>query len=395
MSLKFRALIALSIGLALGLTLTLGSKLSGHHAAARTSGFADARLLAEVMQSVRREYVDVVDDSQLLESAIRGMVSDLDPHSQFLDEAEFSDIRESATGNYYGVGLEVILDGHDVRVIAPFDGSPAQRAGVKAQDIIIAIDDTPVDGDELFSTVSRMRGAAGTPVRLSIMRTPDEAPLEFTLLRERVRIVSVTQKLLAPGLGYVRISQFHDDTAIELADAIGHLVSENLTPLTSLVLDLRDNPGGLLDSAIDVADLFLSEGMIVSARGRTEDAKFEYHARKGDITESARMVVLVNGASASAAEIVAGALRDNERARLVGTSTFGKGLVQTVMPLSHGQAIKLTTSRYYTPSGDYIQNKGLTPDVVVREGDDENTDMQLRHAREILQSTRLVLKSEQ
>ncbi|MEM7612967.1 MAG: S41 family peptidase [Pseudomonadota bacterium] len=389
MTLFSRACIAILVGLSLGVTLVVGSQLSQPRQVdqART---AEARLLREVLDRVRAEYVDPVDDARLMEAAIRGMVADLDAHSQFLDEDEFDDIRVGATGHYSGVGLEVTLVGHDVTVITPFEGSPADRAGIRAGDIIVAIDDYPADGDELFATIHRMRGEAGTPVTLSVLRPSSEEMLRFELHRQRLQISSVNGRLLAPGLGYVRISQFHEETAMQMQQMLAQLGEENLTPLRGVVLDLRDNPGGLLDAAVDVADLLLDEGMIVSARGRSSEAGFEHHAVRGSIVPDATMIVLVNGASASAAEIVAGALRDNERARLLGTSTFGKGLVQTVMPLSRGQAIKLTTSRYYTPSGDYIQNKGITPDIVVR-NEPNGQDKQLQEAQRLISNTTLVL----
>ncbi len=390
MSLLSRAFIAIIVGLSLGLTLTLGSHIAREPAPSREDG--EARLLAEVLERVRREYVDPVDDARLMEAAIRGMVADLDAHSQFLDQNEFDDIRVGATGRYSGVGLEVVLRGHDVTVISPFADSPAERAGIRSGDIIIAIDDQPVDGDELFETVQRMRGAPGTEVRLSVLRESVADPLQFLLHRQRLSVNSVEAKLLLPDIGYIRISQFQEMTPMQLVSALSALASENLTPLSGLVLDLRNNPGGLLDAAVEVADLFLDEGVIVSARGRTDDARFEHYAKRGSLVNDAEILVLVNGASASAAEIVAGALQDHNRARLIGTSTFGKGLVQTVMPLSHGQAIKITTSRYFTPSGRYIQNKGITPDIVIKDTTPhDGDDKQLQRALSELNNTRLVL----
>ena len=380
------------MGCVLGLTLTVGARVLSP----REPVFADselpmyeARLLAEVMNRVKREYVDQVDDERLLEAAIRGMVADLDPHSQFLDEREYHDIRVSATGSYSGVGVEVTMDGNEVRVIAPFEGSPAARAGIRPDDVIIAIDDMPVDSRELHRTVGRMLGPPGTSVNLSVMRDALEQPLQFSLIREEVRVRTVRGELLEPDYALVRISQFNRQTASELESTLARLERDNLTPLRGVVLDLRDNPGGLLDAAVDVADLFLDDGLIVSARGRSREARFNELARPGDVLDGASIAMLVNGRSASAAEIVAGALKDHGRATLIGTSTFGKGLVQTVMPLSRGQAIKLTTSRYYTPSGQYIQNKGITPDIVIHE-DEAGEDAQLVEAIEFIKSRRLV-----
>ena len=272
------------------------------------------------------------------------------------------------------------LEDDQVTVIAPFAGSPAARAGIRSGDVVVAVDDVPVTGDALYSTVQRMRGTPGTYVSLSVLR--DARTLEFSLRREQLTLASVSHRLLSPDVGYLKISQFHERTVTEVRAAVQSLEDTNLTPLGGLIIDLRNNPGGLLDAAIDVADLFLDEGLIVSARGRAAEAVFEHHATPGMLLVQTQLVVLVNGASASAAEILAGALHDHQRAQLVGSSTFGKGLVQTVMPLSRGQAIKLTTSRYYTPNGDYIHDRGITPDIVVR---DSNTasdadDKQLQRA---------------
>ncbi|MEO1419711.1 MAG: S41 family peptidase, partial [Pseudomonadota bacterium] len=335
-------------------------------------------LLNEVLERVHRDYVDPVDDSELMEAAVRGMVADLDPHSEFLDASAFEDVRSGAEGRYSGVGLEVALREGDVTVITPFEGSPAQRAGIRTGDIILAIDEMAVSTTALQETVSRMRGPSGSAVTLSVLREGFDAPLRFNLERERLTVESVQGALLAPDIGHLVIRQFHTRTAVELELVLRELTEENLTPLRAIVLDLRNNPGGLLDSAIAVTDLFLEEGLIVSARGRGDDAAFEYLATRGSLLPDAQMVVLVNGASASAAEIVAGALKDHERARLIGTSTFGKGLVQTVMPLSRGRAIKLTTSRYYTPDGHYIHDRGITPNIVVRDNGPE--DRQLARA---------------
>lgn len=390
MNMTSRILTALTVGCSLTGALLLAEHILPQKQQAVVA--TDAQLLTEVLERVRREYVDPVEDADLLEAAVRGMVSDLDAHSEFLNELQFEHVREGATGQYSGVGLEVTLQGHDVVVISPFAGSPAARAGIKSGDIIVAIDDAPVASDELASTVQRMRGAPGSNVHLSVLR--GDAALQFDVLRERLTLASVEHELLSPNVGYLKISQFHERTEPEVRTAIAALEDDNLTPLTGLVIDLRNNPGGLLDAAIEVADLFLNEGLIVSARGRAPDAVFEHYATSEHLLSDAAIVILVNGASASAAEILAGALKDHERARLVGTSTFGKGLVQTVMPLSRGQAIKLTTSRYYTPNGDYIHDRGITPDVVVRADDAQGTeDRQLRRAQRMLDKMRLVMQA--
>ncbi|MEL6367921.1 MAG: S41 family peptidase [Pseudomonadota bacterium] len=378
MSILSRVCIAAMVGLTLALALVAGDRLILQRDSATTITSRPSPLLNEVLERVHRDYVDPVDDSELMEAAVRGMVADLDPHSEFLDASAFEDVRSGAEGRYSGVGLEVALREGDVTVITPFEGSPAQRAGIRTGDIILAIDEMAVSTTALQETVSRMRGPSGSAVTLSVLREGFDAPLRFNLERERLTVESVQGALLAPDIGHLVIRQFHTRTAVELELVLRELTEENLTPLRAIVLDLRNNPGGLLDSAIAVTDLFLEEGLIVSARGRGDDAAFEYLATRGSLLPDAQMVVLVNGASASAAEIVAGALKDHERARLIGTSTFGKGLVQTVMPLSRGRAIKLTTSRYYTPDGHYIHDRGITPNIVVRDNGPE--DRQLARA---------------
>ena len=265
------------------------------------------------------------------------MVADLDPHSQYLDASEYQDIRISTTGSYSGVGLEVSKDDGEILVVAPIDGTPAFRAGIRPGDKIVAIDDASVRRNGLQETIGRLRGRAGTRVSVSILRGPDAELLVFNLRREHIRVASVRHDALSPSLGYVRISQFSENTASELSRAVDELVDEMSAAgdeLRGLVLDLRNNPGGILDSAVDVSDLFLTEGVIVSADGRTNEARFSREAGSGDILDGTPIVVLVNKGSASASEIVAGALQDHRRALIVGTSTFGKGLVQTVMPLS-------------------------------------------------------------
>ena len=376
-----RLSIAITVGLTLSIALIVGDRWI-LAAKPRLPESSQEPLLTEVMDRVRREYVDPVNDGDLMEAAVRGLVADLDPHSEFLDAREFEHVRSGAEGTYSGVGLEVSMRDGKVTVIAPFENSPAARAGVRSGDVITAIDGINVSADTLQDAVTKMRGPAGSSVSLSIERATFEHPLQFDLTREQLDVTSVRGELLAPGLAHLTIRQFHNRTARELEAKLQYLAEENLTPLDGIVLDLRNNPGGLLDSAIAVADLFLDRGVIVSARGRGDDAAFEYRATPGSLAADARIVLLVNGASASAAEIVAGALKDHGRAQLIGTSTFGKGLVQTVMPLSHGRAIKLTTSRYYTPNGHFIHERGITPDIVVR--DEGSDDAQLARAMEEL-----------
>lgn len=354
-----RILTALVVGIALTLALVVGGRWLPTSAASRTGA---GGLLGEVLDRVAEDYVDPVDQSALLEAAVRGLVSDLDAHSQFLDEGEFDAIRQGASGAFSGIGLDVTLMGRDVVVITALAGSPAQRAGLQHGDLVLAIDDWPVDSSELLDTVSRLRGPAGTRIRLDVLRA--EQTLRFDLMREQLTRQSVAYHGLGQRIGYLQISQFHERTEAQVRAALNQLRASGDD--AALVLDLRNNPGGVLDSAVDVADLFVDHGLIVSARGRTATARFAHPASEQALWPGVPMVVLVNGASASGAEIVAGALQDHARATLIGTSTFGKGLVQSVLPLSDGQAIKLTTSRYFTPNGDDIQDRGITPDIVVR-----------------------------
>lgn len=367
MPLKTRAILVVVIGLIMGLSLSLGGGLLSAPTAADPGELAweQARLFAEVMERVKRDYVEEIDDSVLLESAIRGMVGDLDAHSQYLDVDEYRDIRISTTGSYTGVGLEVGEVDGVVRVITPIAGSPAARSGIRSGDQIIAVDGMSVESGNLQETIGLMRGRAGTTVLVTVLR--DGESIEHEIRRENIRIASVYFELMNPSYGYVRLSRFSETTARELSRAIDSMQEQNNGMLDGLVLDLRNNPGGVLDSAVDVSDLFLNAGIIVTADGRTSEARFARSAHRGDVLDGAEIVVLVNNGSASASEIVAGALQDHGRALVVGTATFGKGLVQTVMPLSKGRAIKLTTSRYFTPSGGSIHETGITPDVYVED----------------------------
>jgi carboxyl-terminal processing protease len=323
----------------------------------------DARALAEVMDRVEREYVTAVDDHQLLQAAIRGMVSSLDPYSAYLDRDEYDEIKISSSGEYSGVGIEVSMEDDQVVVVSPFDGSPAAAAGIRSGDVIATIDGVPVGTSTLDDTIGRMRGKEGTTIKIGILRQGSTEPLEFTLKRARVELHSVKSELPEPGYGYLRIAEFSDTTGDDTVAALRDLRKRNGAALKGLVLDLRNNPGGVLEGAVAVADAFLDGGLIVSARGRTPESKFEMSATPGDEMNGAPIVVLVNGGSASAAEIVAGALKDHHRATLMGRTTFGKGSVQTVMPLSADRAIKLTTSLYYTPSGVSINHRGIAPDI--------------------------------
>ena len=360
-----------AFGMVLGLGLSVGPSVKADRdietaaPAPTTVRWQDARLLAEVLEHVRDEYVEKISDEELINAAIRGLMSDLDPHSAYLDPSQFEDVRASTTGNYSGVGIEVATDNGMVRVVKPMEGGPAARAGVLAGDRILAVDDMPVDPEHLEETIDRMRGKVGSTVKLTLARPPESSPLDFSLTRANVRVSSVKSQMLDEGVGYVRISHFSESTEEDLENAIAALNKQHGKELAGLVLDLRGNPGGLLEAGVGVADAFLDEGVIVTADGRASDAKFEMRATEGDLLNGAPLTILVNGESASASEIVAGALHDHHRALLVGRQTYGKGSVQTVMPLSGGRALKLTTSKYFTPSGASIHQKGITPDILV------------------------------
>jgi len=391
MSLKVRAVLVVVIGLVLGLALSVGGGLvdAGTPPSKTELTFEQAQLFAEVLDRVKRDYVEPVDDATLLESAIRGMVGGLDPHSEFLDAGEYRDIRISTTGSYTGVGIEIDTVAGDVVVVSPIAGSPAARSGIRSGDRIVAVDGKAIEDGDLPGTIDRLRGRPGSDVRITVRR--DNDLIDHEMRRQIIRVASVHEEILSPSYGYLRLSQFNENTARELSRAIDTLQAENGGMLDGVVLDLRNNPGGVLDAAVDVADLFLDSGVIVTADGRTLESRFTRSAHRGDILDGAPIVVLVNHGSASASEIVAGALQDHHRALIVGTATFGKGLVQTVVPLSQGRAIKLTTSRYFTPSGDSIHEIGITPDVFVADTPgypdlslsgllDRETDLQLAEA---------------
>ncbi len=366
MSATTRNLLILLAGLLLGVSLALTHGVLAERTV-RSHGTGlpldMVRTLSEVFGKIKANYVDPVDDKTLLENAIRGMVTGLDPHSSYLDKKDFEELRVGTTGEFGGLGIVVGMEDGFVKVISPIDDTPAQRAGVQAGDLIIRLDDTPVKGLTLDQAVAIMRGKPGTKITLTIVREGEEKPLKITLTRARIRVKSVKSKVLEDGFDYVRISQFQERTAAELRKAIRKLRKQNGGKLKGLVLDLRNNPGGLLDSAVAVSDTFLDHGVIVSVKGRTEDNKLVRSAKPGDLINGAPIVVLVNTGSASASEIVAGALQDHRRAIIMGKRTFGKGSVQTVIPLGNDTALKLTTARYYTPSGRSIQAEGIEPDI--------------------------------
>jgi len=325
----------------------------------------ELRIFAEVFGRIKQDFVEPVDDRRLLRDAIQGMLSGLDPHSAYLDKEDFDDLREGTSGEFGGLGIEVGMEDGFVKVISPIDDTPAQRAGIKSGDLIVRIDKQSVKGMSLDEAVKRMRGKPGSEILLHVVREGREAPFEVRIERAVIKTVSVKQRILEPGFGYVRLSQFQARSPEDLLGALGKLKREAGGKLKGLVLDLRNNPGGVLHAAVAVSDAFLTGGTIVYTEGRVRDSQLRFKAAPDDVLNGAPVVVLVNGGSASASEIVAGALQDHNRAVVMGEQTFGKGSVQTIVPVNDTSAIKLTTARYFTPKGRSIQAEGITPDIEV------------------------------
>lgn len=325
--------------------------------------FESIKTLSEVYGRIKQDYVEPVKDEKLLEDAIRGMLTGLDPHSAYLDKEQYDELKVGTTGQFGGLGIEVGMENGFVKVISPIDDTPAQKAGVKAGDLIIRLDDKPVKGMSLNDAVKIMRGEPGSPIVLTIVREGAEQPIKLKLVRDIIKVKSVKSRMLEDGYGYVRLSSFQAKTGESMIEAIDELKKSG--KLLGLVIDLRNNPGGVLNAAVSVSDAFLDDGLIVYTDGRVEDAKMKFSASSGDILDGAPIVVLINAGSASASEIVAGALQDHKRAVIMGEKTFGKGSVQTILPTSNGAAVKLTTARYYTPSGRSIQAEGISPDVQI------------------------------
>jgi carboxyl-terminal processing protease len=365
MSTKRENVFLVLVGLIAGLSISIGSGVFAEREIKSTAGLPveELRTFSDVFGRIKNDYVEDVEDSEMLNNAIRGMLSGLDPHSSYLDQEQFKELQVGTSGEFGGLGIEVGMEDGFVKVIAPIDDTPAQRAGVEAGDLIIRLDDTPVKGLTLNDAVKIMRGKPGTVLRLTVVREGVDQPLKIDIKRAIIKVKSVKSRMLEDGFAYVRISQFQSKTAENMVDAIEALNKEAGGPLKGMVLDLRNNPGGVLNGAVAVSDAFLKKGLIVYTEGRVSDSKLRFNATPDDILNSAPLVVLVNQGSASASEIVSGALQDHHRAIVVGTQTFGKGSVQTILPLSNGTAVKLTTARYYTPSGRSIQAEGIKPDI--------------------------------
>lgn len=381
---KLQKIGLVSAGVMLGAALTLNYSAVADREAKQALPLDELRAFAEVYGKIKSDYVEPVDDKILITSAINGMLSGLDPHSAYMDADAFKDLQVGTQGEFGGLGIEVGMEDGFVKVISPIEDTPAFKAGVKPGDLIIKLDDTPIKGMTLNDAVKRMRGKPNTSIVLTILRKGVLKPLTITLVRAVIKVKSVKFKLIENGYGYVRIAQFQERTGEDLARALQTLNKENKGALKGLVLDLRNDPGGLLNSAVGVAAAFVKpNSLVVYTDGRIPDAKMKLNASPENYlrgnqadylkglpawVKTVPVVVLVNGGSASASEIVAGALQDDKRAIIMGTQSFGKGSVQTVLPLGNGTGIKLTTARYYTPAGRSIQNKGITPDIVVEEG---------------------------
>ena len=369
--LKKKAIFILSLGIMLGVFISI----CGSVFAERNNGevavdsealpYEDLRTFTEIFGRIKRDYVEPVTDKKLYEDAIRGMLSGLDPHSAYLVAEEYQELKEGTTGQFGGLGIEVTMENGFIKVVSPIDDTPAQKAGIKTGDLIIKLDDKPVKGMTLTDAVKLMRGEPGSKIVLTIVREGAEAPLKMTLARDIIKVKSVKSRILEKGYGYVRISSFQSGTGDSLKEALAALKKENGGPLKGLVLDLRNNPGGVLNAAVEVSDAFIKSGLIVYTEGRIENSEMRFNAAPDDLIDGAPIVVLINGGSASASEIVAGALQDQKRAVIMGEKSFGKGSVQTILPTSNGAAVKLTTARYYTPSGRSIQAEGIEPDILL------------------------------
>jgi len=378
---KFRNIGLIALGVVAGVLLSLNFQAIADRATRGPLPVDELRAFTEVFGAIKQNYVEPVEDRKLITEAINGMLAGLDPHSAYLDADAFKELQVGTQGQFGGLGIEVGMEDGFVKVVSPIEDTPAFRAGIKPGDLIIRLDDTPVKGMTLADAVKRMRGKPNTEITLTISRKGEPRPIVVTLKRAVIRVQSVKSKMIEPGYGWVRVSQFQESTTEHLVRHLSNLYKQG--NLKGLVLDLRNDPGGLLYGAVAISSAFLPQkALVVSTDGRTEDAKKKFFATPDDYLRGMRedvlkglpaaaktvpMVVLVNGGSASASEIVAGALQDHKRATVIGTQTFGKGSVQTIMPLGNATAIKLTTARYYTPSGRSIQAKGITPDVIVEE----------------------------
>lgn len=371
-----RCILILVVGVFIGVGISVQTSVFAERkpAAAAPLPLDELRGFAEIFGKIKSDYVEPVSDKKLIEDAIQGMLAGLDPHSAYLDPEAFKEMRIGTEGEFGGLGIEVTMENGFVKVVTPIDDTPAKKAGIETGDLIIRIDDTPVKGMPLNDAVKKMRGKPGTKITLTIVREGASKPLVKTLTRAVIHIKSVKSRILEPGYAYIRITQFQADTGDAMHKALRELKKQNGGDLKGVILDLRNNPGGVLNAAVSVCNSFLTKGKIVYTEGRVADSQLTFNATPTHYANNAPMVVLVNGGSASASEIVAGALQDHKRAIIMGTKTFGKGSVQTILPMKNGSALKLTTARYYTPNGRSIQARGIEPDVVVQERKFVDTD---------------------
>jgi len=385
MSKQYKTFLVLVFGIFVGVSVSLTSSVLAEKKAETSTGLPlnELRNFSDIFARVKTDYVEDVDDKTLLENAIRGMLSGLDPHSTYLNSDEYKELKIGTTGKFGGLGIQVGMEDGFVKVISPIDDTPAFRAGLESGDLIIRLDGKSVKGMTLNDAVKIMRGDPGTDIKLTVIREGADRPLPFTVTRDIISVQSVKSRILEPDYGYIRISNFQSKTARDLVSELSNLKKENKNELKGLVLDLRNNPGGVLSAAADVSDAFINEGKLVYTQGRIANSAFEFNAKPGDIMNGSPVVVLINGGSASASEIVAGALQDHHRAIIMGSKSFGKGSVQTIQELRSGGAVKITTARYFTPSGRSIQGEGITPDIILDRYDikDSETDTSL-HIKE-------------
>jgi carboxyl-terminal processing protease len=374
--LKKKNSVILFLGVILGVLLSVGGSVFADRDSSVivsepvqqqevTLPYDELRVFTEVFGRIKRDYVEPVSDKKLLEDAIKGMLSGLDPHSSYLDTEQYKDLKEGTTGRFGGLGIEVTMEDGFVKVVSPIDDTPAERAGIKAGDLVVRLDEKPVKGMTLAEAVKIMRGDPGSDILLTVIREGEEAPLKVMITRAIIKVKSVKNKILEKNFGYIRISSFQSSTGQGVFKAVAELKKENKGNLKGVVLDLRNNPGGVLNAAVEVSDAFLEKGLIVYTEGRIKNSEMRFNAAPGDVINGIPLIVLINAGSASASEIVAGALQDHKRAIIMGEKSFGKGSVQTILPTSGSAAVKLTTARYFTPSGRSIQAEGISPDVTL------------------------------
>jgi carboxyl-terminal processing protease len=387
MSKQYKTLLVLVFGIFVGISVSLTSSVLAEKKNAESTGLPlnELRNFSDIFARIKTDYVEDVDDKTLLENAIRGMLTGLDPHSTYLNPDEYKELKIGTTGKFGGLGIQVGMEDGFVKVISPIDDTPAFRAGLEAGDLIIRLDDKSVKGMTLNDAVKIMRGDPGTDIKLTVIREGADKPLPFTVTRDIISVQSVKSRILEPDYGYIRISNFQSKTARDLVSEVSKLKKDNKNELKGLVLDLRNNPGGVLSAAADVSDAFIDNGKLVYTKGRINNSEFEFNAKPGDIMNGLPLVVLINGGSASASEIVAGALQDHQRAIVMGSKSFGKGSVQTIQELRSGGAVKITTARYFTPNGRSIQGEGITPDIVldryeIKDTKDETSSLRIKES---------------